>query len=783
MMKNIAYRSVLCKILSLALVLALVVCGLGISAHAATVTKDLITLDSPMNLAIAVTFTDDGTGIAPELAFIGPGGEVYDSSNVDTDRSDNTLYFYIPDAPAGNWMIRYDDAFSGRLEVTTAPYSRDLLIEHFEIVEMQKYYADVSFLTSFPVNTGIDYVINAVTLYPDGSIMGTKELYTGFAFTNEVVNTNIYLDVLNSYSEYYLQLVVYADDYGIEVTDSMLSDFFGYEDSHQHIMPDYDVILNRTTGDLKVDWSKAQVYNAGEYILAVFSSLDPAEPVYVNRFTADITNTSLLVDASADWIRVEMSYIPTDIPTVSEVKAVTIEPNAVAFEITTGESTSSLQAEISYSVPSGEVDLYVFIHDDGNLKPTRVSGSGTIAFNLEEKDNTLYVAYKPSDYVLIMESKEIFVDRKAPILTFFEDLTSVTTNNPVFRLAGMTEAGAVVTVNGAVVQINTDGSFLIELNLNPGANSFEIVSADPAGNLSRRTVLINRSDVASAVGSDDVQSFWKTWLPLFVAVGASLAFAILMLALFGGKKQRTAAQNLKRWSILTWILTAVGLGITIWLLVEKVMASNVVNTTEFFDKVQASVDEAYAALLELQFFDQWFLIALIVTVVLAVISIGLTIAAAIAGKNQNKPPKLPKEPKPPKQPKPKKQKPAPAPVVVPEPVVEATPAPVVVPEPVVEPAPAPVVVPEPVVESAPAPVVVPEPVVEPAAAPVVVPGAGGKSAPAPVVVPEPVVEPAPTPVVVPESAPQAATPKFCCYCGTRSLPGAAFCVHCGQKLK
>jgi hypothetical protein len=766
MKMNSNHCSAIRKLCSLFLVMTLVICGMGLTAHAQTVTADLVTLEDDMNLAVAVTYTDDGTGTVPQIAFVGPDGKVYDSSNVETDQSENTLYFYIPDAWAGDWKIQYDDAFSGRLEVTTAPYSRDILIEQFDVQfdsDLMMYDAEVSCLTSFPVNMPLNYVINAVTLNSDGSIMGTKELQTGYAVTNEEFTAYVNLGNLSTYSDYYLQLVVYVNDHGVEVTDSLLSDPFGYENPDAPgMMDDFDIILNRTTGDLKIDWSKVQKYNAGEYIVAVFSSLTPDEPVYVNTFTENITNTSLLIDASADWIRVEMSYVPTDIPAVSQVKAVTIEPNAVDFEITTGENTASLQAQISYNVPSGQVDLYVFVHDDGNLKPKTVSGSGTVAFDLEENDNTLYVAYKPSEHVVIMESKEIFVDRKAPILTFFEDLTSVTTKDAVFRVAGMTEAGAVVTVNGSAVQINADGSFLIALNLNPGANSFEIISADPAGNLSRRIVLINRSDVASAVGSDDVQPFWKTWMPLFIAVGASLILAILILVLFGGKNKRTPAQTLKRWSILMWIFSAVGLGITVWLLIEKVMASDLVNSTQFFDLVQASIDEAYDAILELQFFDHWFMIALIVTAVLVVIAIGLLVAAIIVGKNQNKPPKPPKAPKPPKQPKqPKAKKEKLAPAVIPEPVAEPAPAPVAIPEPVAEPAPAPAVIPEPVAEPAPAPVVIPEPVAEPA--------------PAPVVIPEPVAEPAPA--VKPQ------TPKFCSNCGHPCAEGAVFCMNCGAKLR
>ena len=124
MKMNISYRSVMRKILAVALVLTMV-CGMGLMAHAMTVTKELVTLESDMNLAISVTYTDNGSGAEPELTFIAPGGKEYKKGmpedEMTFDQADNILYFYIPDAETGQWMIRFDDSFSGHLEVTTAP--------------------------------------------------------------------------------------------------------------------------------------------------------------------------------------------------------------------------------------------------------------------------------------------------------------------------------------------------------------------------------------------------------------------------------------------------------------------------------------------------------------------------------------------------------------------------------------------------------------------------------------------------------------------------------------
>ena len=142
MKKNITYRSVMLKALALVMIVAMV-CGMGIFAHARTVEKDLITLDAPINLAVSVTYTDNGTGQTPWIAIVSPNGTVYqqggNNQNMTFEQVENILYFLIPDAQAGDWMIRFDDSFAGCLEVTTAPYSRDVVIEDLYIEELDEY--------------------------------------------------------------------------------------------------------------------------------------------------------------------------------------------------------------------------------------------------------------------------------------------------------------------------------------------------------------------------------------------------------------------------------------------------------------------------------------------------------------------------------------------------------------------------------------------------------------------------------------------------------------------
>jgi hypothetical protein len=222
-----------------------------------------------------------------------------------------------------------------------------------------------------------------------------------------------------------------------------------------------------------------------------------------------------------------------------------------------------------------------------------------------------------------------------------------------------------------------------------------------------------------------------------IAGVTALLIAVLVIFVFRDKGQAlTAALLWKRCALASWCVTLASGGITLWVLIEKTLTSKVVNSTQFFDYVQQSVQYAYELLKDFEKYSQWLTILLLVTVGLALLSLILTVVALILGRKKG-------EPKPPKEPKPKKEKPEklkkekaekPRKEKVEKPKKEKAKK--------EKPAKA-----TPAVEQAP---------MEPAA-----PAA-----------PEPVIAPAEQPKL-----------RFCSNCGTKITEGGRFCSKCGAPLE
>jgi hypothetical protein len=728
------------KLLTAILLVTILTGALAVCASAETLTAELQYLDRWMNLAIQVVYTDNGTGLPPEISFISPGGVEY-KVGVSAENEISAQYFQggilylIPNAMPGQWQICYDSAFSGHLQVTCSPYSREIDIESFTITSTSSNYADVEFFVGFDDAVRFNYVVSAVVTDENGNVESSRQLSTGRAYSNQLNSLRVPLYDLASFDHYQLQLEVYYDDYGIETGDTALSDPFSYTDPDApSALGDFFITLDRSTGTLYLDWSEVATWRADAYIVAVFVGEDKKEPVYYEDLNDNITKTSALVDPNADSITVELYW--RDGNALSDVKSVTFNPNLVTMEILAADTTAAAQAQLRYIVPAGmDVSTLIQVND---LEPvyTHLSGEGMLPIDLTEGENVVQVTHWHTDFVCVIDSMEIFSDRRPPILSFFESVDSITTSDYSFRLMGMTEAGAVLTVNGKDAAVNADGTFSLELGpMVAGENTFVIVSADPVGNQIRRTVIIT---CAPEVTEEPVITpGWADYLPMGIAGVTALLIAVLVIFVFRDKGQAlTAALLWKRCALAGWCVTLASGGITLWVLIEKTLTSKVVNSTQFFDYVQQSVQYAYELLKDFEKYSQWLTILLLVTVGLALLSLILTVVALILGRKKG-------EPKPPKEPKPKKEKPE-----KPKKEKAEKPRKEEVEKPKKEKAKK-----EKPVKATPAVEQAPVESVAPAA-------------------PEPVIAPAEQPKL-----------RFCSNCGTKITEGGRFCSKCGAPLE
>jgi len=88
------------------------------------------------------------------------------------------------------------------------------------------------------------------------------------------------------------------------------------------------------------------------------------------------------------------------------------------------------------------------------------------------------------------EPVTIVYDRTPPHLSLFTDPPTPEVSTSPILLAGRSEAGARVTVNGREVPVDADGRFSIPWELGPGLNVARVVATDQAGNTSDNAVFV-----------------------------------------------------------------------------------------------------------------------------------------------------------------------------------------------------------------------------------------------------------------------------------------------------
>jgi hypothetical protein len=145
------------------------------AVQAAPVQADLFTLTERRNMAITVQYDRE----LPEIRFIAPDGAEYAGSGelspgLFAEYRENAVCYRIPDAMPGSWSIVYDKLSNESLQVSYAPYSRDISIDGFALQSIEDGWATVDFAVSFAQDTRFSFVIYAVILQDNGNVSGKR---------------------------------------------------------------------------------------------------------------------------------------------------------------------------------------------------------------------------------------------------------------------------------------------------------------------------------------------------------------------------------------------------------------------------------------------------------------------------------------------------------------------------------------------------------------------------------------------------------------------------------
>jgi hypothetical protein len=151
------------------------------------------------------------------------------------------------------------------------------------------------------------------------------------------------------------------------------------------------------------------------------------------------------------------------------------------------EFTKDQEIKIEGSTESGAT---VFLHVNSTEKELLADADGIFStrMNLNEGENIIYAVAIDTNGNESQPSKEITVnfDKTAPKIEISKPADGekfTGSNQQQITMEGKTEEGSQMTINGRVVVVNSDGSFVFSTTLNEGENNFNIKSTDRAGNM------------------------------------------------------------------------------------------------------------------------------------------------------------------------------------------------------------------------------------------------------------------------------------------------------------
>jgi len=141
----------------------------------------------------------------------------------------------------------------------------------------------------------------------------------------------------------------------------------------------------------------------------------------------------------------------------------------------------SLTRTASASV-SGATEVGATVTVNGS--PATVDGAGhfTTVVTLAEGSNTIAVVATDPAGNWVQVTRTVTLDTIAPTLTVTTPAGGTRSPSNVVHVAGTTEAGASVSVNGAAAGVGSSGGFAIDIALPDGSQTITTVAMDAAGN-------------------------------------------------------------------------------------------------------------------------------------------------------------------------------------------------------------------------------------------------------------------------------------------------------------
>lgn len=638
--KGITDRKQLLRHLAGALFFLMILFGMAGTTFGEEQSRELMVLPRQAHIVVSIGYETE----MPDITLISPDGTAYSEAagNVRVEHGENTAFYFLPDALAGQWLIRFDKKSNPAITADYAEYTPDLTIDSLVLKGVSDSQAEISFHTSYAKDVTYNYVVYAVLLDENRNVTGQKELDHGTARTGQDENRRISLSSLSSYENYYLELEVYLKEYGLETYDTRITDQnFGYVNEHQpEAMSGVKVEIDPAKLLFTMDWSDYKV-SCDQYLAAFYTAASPDTPVSYQSVESGYNSVVFDLPSDVHVVTVELTYSRNGVASTPYRRQIDWE-KGLTLSIDTPENTNSAQAVITYET---EAQRNAVISVNEASQQVVLTGSDSISVQLEEFSNEVSVRCALDDMTDVIYRKSIYSDRIAPVLRFYEKVDAISVEEDHFLLTGETEPGCKLTVNGTEYPMNEDGSFLADLPLEKDENVFSVISTDPAGNQSAQNVTIYHGDVPAAAAiaaGQNGDGDGMGYLPMFftMLIGMSVVLTVILTSVVLGKRKALirgvmTVTTLRNVFLLVTVFLAAAAAFA-RLLAERARAA--AESLAFIRAAQRSPQEAHLMLKEYENLNRIFFVLAAAAGICLASSILFMVLNRVLKKRRNTPP-------------------------------------------------------------------------------------------------------------------------------------------------
>lgn len=546
------------------------------NVYAAAKQAEIVTLDDQKDLVVAFSFDKE----VVDIAFISPSGKkkTVRDSDVECETGDLWSTYRIHDAEAGTWSVEYNLGKNTQIDYSIIEEDIGIWIDNFTVGNIQNGEANVSFLANCDAEqVYYDYTIYAIDSDDPAKISLVE---SGSENSGEQVTFNMDLTGLAS-GDYIFKLEVQYNNGDAEIFDSAVTDTVNFQNSNKSDTVDFKVQIDLSNLGCGIDWSEEKVWSSEKYRIRVSAD---GEEIYSDEYDDDTSAVECAFSEDAKKLEISLSYMSDGV--WADVNTKIIELDKEYINVTNDDVTSSSQVDISYKVEKAR-DLIVKLSDEDE-KTYKINSEGSISIDLQRGINKIYVEMETDDQVWFILDKELYYDSVPPEITLFEDIDGKTFYTDLIPIIGKVTDAKTLKISGKDVDIQPDGSFNVDCELQTGENDVDIVAEDVNGNVTQMALTLYRESTGSdTTGIVSGKINWKDYLSFIIAFISGLIVIILVLICM--KKRDKTLKKKHIWPWILWDIIALGLdAVCVWQFIIRYRYSNSTQYIELVEKSAAS---------------------------------------------------------------------------------------------------------------------------------------------------------------------------------------------------